>query len=47
MLKTTDDFAALKWFHDNGVPQVIQTNRIVFDVFGADGAARLRRSVPL
>jgi hypothetical protein len=36
-LQTTDDFSALKWFHENGVPQVIQTNRLVFDVFGTAG----------
>jgi len=27
----TKDFSALKWFHDNGIPQVIQTTRRVYD----------------
>jgi len=26
----TDDFSAIKWFHTNGVPQVIQTNKRLF-----------------
>ena len=26
----TNDFSALKWFHDNGVPQVIQTTEPLF-----------------
>ncbi len=42
-LQTTDDFSALRWFHENGVPQVIQTNQLVFDVFGAGELGRLPR----
>ena len=42
-LQTTDDFSALRWFHENGVPQVIQTKRVVFDVFGAAERGRLPR----
>jgi hypothetical protein len=26
-LVQSEDFSAIKWFHDNGVPQVIQTQR--------------------
>jgi hypothetical protein len=33
-LADTGDFSALKWFHDNGAPQVIQTTRFVYDKFG-------------
>ncbi len=33
-LLKTGDFSVLKWFHDNGVPQVIQTPRTVYDHFG-------------
>jgi hypothetical protein len=38
-LQESDDFSALRWFHDNGVPQVIQTNDLVYDLFG-DGLPR-------
>jgi hypothetical protein len=34
-LQTTDDFSALRWFHENGVPQVIQTTRLMLDVLGS------------
>jgi hypothetical protein len=29
-LLETDDFSALKWFHENAVPQVIQTHRSIY-----------------
>lgn len=29
-LVQSDDFSAIKWFHDNGIPQVIQTTRQFF-----------------
>jgi hypothetical protein len=31
-LMETNDFSAIKWFHDNGIPQVIQTNRKIYEV---------------
>ena len=33
-IQKTLDFSALKWFHENGVPQVIQTEKKMFHVYG-------------
>ncbi len=30
-LYTSRDFSLIKWFHDNGVPQVVQMRQLVFD----------------
>ncbi|HEY0981226.1 hypothetical protein [Schlesneria sp.] len=33
-IQKTRDFSALKWFQENGVPQVIQTQKKMFHVYG-------------
>ena len=30
VLEVTQDFSVMKWFHDNGVPQVIETDENFF-----------------
>jgi hypothetical protein len=29
-LQESNDFSLVKWFHENGVPQVIRTNRTIY-----------------